>query len=163
MENSEIPRTYLQKYGGIIFKGIEKEKNLIDFCTVVILTGILGSSFPPPTKVPFWKLKGYTCFPNLWSRSLFHAMFFLLTFSSDLPRIRVYVSLNKLHAIKPQGTIGRPLLDSWGLQELVSLYPNPCKSCRSFLLLTYLKIWNHLGKTIKLRSKSVTSKLNFLA
>lgn len=65
------------------------ESKLIDCYTALILTGILGSSFPPPIKVPFWKLKGYTCFPNLWSRSLFHAMFFLLTFNSVLPRIKV--------------------------------------------------------------------------
>lgn len=116
--------------------------HLINVCILIALTGIFGSRFPPPTKVPFWKLKGYTCFPNLCSRSLSQAMFFRFTFNSDFPRTNLYVSLNKLHAINPQGTIGRPLCNCIGLQELVSLYASPCKSCLSLLLLTYLKFRN---------------------
>lgn len=127
-------------YHSRVYKVEERERRKMkQINTLQILTGIFGSKFPPPIKVPFWKLKGYTCFPNLWLRSLLHAMFFLLTFNSDLPRIKVYVSLNKLQAIRPQGTTGRPLLDSWGLQELVSLEPSPCNSCCSLLLFTYLK------------------------
>lgn len=102
-------------------------------------TGIFGSNFAPPIKVPFWKLKGYTFFPNLCSRSLFHAMLFRLTFSFVLSRANVNVSLNILQAIKPQGTIGRPLDNSSGSQELVWLYSSPCKSCWSLLLFTYLQ------------------------
>lgn len=129
--------------------------------SVLSLTGILGSSLPPPIKVPFWKLKGYTCFPNLWSRSLFHAMFFLLTFNSEVPREKLYVSLNKLHAINPQGTIGRPLLDCSGLQELVWLYSSPYKSCWSLLLLTYLrKCWELApSESTQLRLQPVQNKI----
>lgn len=120
------------------------KSKLTKYHTLLTLTGVLGSSFPPPIKLPFWKLNGYTCFPNLWFRSLSHAMFFLLTLNFPVPRVNVYVSLNKLHAISPQGTIGRPLLDSSGLQELVSLYFSPCKSCWSLLLLTYLQNFEEL-------------------
>lgn len=102
-------------------------------------TGIFGSNFAPPIKVPFWKLTGYTFFPNFCSRSLFHAMLFRLTFSFLLSRENVNVSLNILQAINPQGTIGRPLDDSSGSQELVWLYSSPCKSCWSLLLFTYLQ------------------------
>uniref|UniRef100_A0A2P2P694 Uncharacterized protein n=1 Tax=Rhizophora mucronata TaxID=61149 RepID=A0A2P2P694_RHIMU len=38
-------------------------------------------------------------------------MFFRLTVNSAVPRINVYVSLNRLQATNPQGTTGRPLLD----------------------------------------------------
>ena len=50
----------------------------------------------------------------------------------------VYVSLNKIQVIRPQGTTGRPLMNSSSWQEPVWLYPSPCKSCQSLLLLTYL-------------------------
>ena len=120
----------------------------IEVCILIALTGMFRSRFPPPIKLPFWKLKGYTCFPNLCSRSLAHAMFFLSTFNSDFPRTNLYVSLNKLHAINPHGTIGSPLCDCNGLQELVSLYASPCNSCLSLLLLTYLKFTNKTRSSV---------------
>ena len=72
--------------------------------------------------------------------SLPHAMFFLLTVKSLLLVENLYVSLNRLHAMRPQGTIGwLSFVLSSGKQFVVSPYAALLRSCLSFLLLTYLQ------------------------
>jgi hypothetical protein len=86
---------------------------------------------------------GKTSLPNLWSLSLFQEMSFLSTLKVLLLWMRVYVSLNRLHAIRPQGTIGFPstVLAS-GSQLVVSLALLLSLSCASLRLLTYLNVIN---------------------
>lgn len=97
-------------------------------------------------RVPFWKFLGKTLLPNLWSRSLFQDIFVLFTVKDWLPRVKVYVSLNKLHAIRPQGTIGLPFAVVFsGSQPLVSFAFFSSRSCASLRLFTYLT-WFHKFK-----------------
>jgi len=102
------------------------------------LTDLFSSRRPPPIKVPLWKFLGKTSLPNLWSLSLFHEISFLFTVKLTLLREKLYVSLNKLQAIRPQGTIGIPFAESSGSQPLVELAFLESLSCSSFRLLTYL-------------------------
>ena len=72
-------------------------------------------------------------------------MFFLLTFSTLFFIENPYVSLNKLHAIRPQGTIGELFaVVASGLQVLISSSPALLRNCLSLLLLTYLETVNHI-------------------
>lgn len=102
------------------------------------LTGVCSSRWPPPTKEPFWKFLGKTSLPNLWSLSLFHEISVLFTVKLTLLREKLYVSLNKLQAIRPQGTIGIPFAWFSGSQPLVEFSFLESLSCSSFRLLTYL-------------------------
>lgn len=105
----------------------------------VVLTGMLSFSFAPPISGPFWKFFGNTFLPNLCSLSLFQEMPFLFIFNGLFFRVKWYVSLNKLQAIRPQGTMGWPLISLFsGLHSSVSCSLSASLSCPSFRLLTYL-------------------------
>src|SRR5262249_12697391 len=73
-----------------------------------------------------------------WFLSLFHEIPFLFTANLSLLTEKSYVSLNKLQAIKPHGTIALPFTISSGLQALVSFSPPGLLSCSSLRLFTYL-------------------------
>lgn len=103
-------------------------------------TDKFGLSIFPPWRGPFWKFDGKTSLPNLCSLSLFQEMSFLSTVKFSLLRMRLYVSLNRLHAIRPQGTIGFPSTVASGSQLLVSLALLLSLSCASLRLLTYLNV-----------------------
>lgn len=108
-------------------------------CNEKILTGMLEFSFAPPIKPPLWKFFGQTSDPNLCSWSLFHTIFFLLTSKALSLTEKPYVSLNKLHATRPQGTIGAPLaVTASGLQASVLLSLALLLNCFSLRLFTYL-------------------------
>lgn len=67
-------------------------------------------------------------------------MSFLLTSRTLLFMENLYVSLNKLQAMRPQGTITDPLeVLASGLQDSVSRSPFLLLNCLSLRLLTYLK------------------------
>lgn len=101
-------------------------------------TDLFGSSVFPPIREPFWKFFGKTSRPNLCSLSLFQEMFFLSTGRFLLLRTKPYVSLNMLHAIRPQGTIAIPFAVPSGSQVEVSFAFLGSLSCASLRLLTYL-------------------------
>lgn len=109
-------------------------------------TGMLELSFAPPIRPPLWKFLGKTSEPNLCSWSLFHAMFFLLTSKTLFLTENLYVSLNKLHAIRPQGTIGA-LFDvtASGLQSSVTPSLALLFNCLSLRLFTYLEEIFHIS------------------
>uniref|UniRef100_A0A0A9DFH8 Uncharacterized protein n=1 Tax=Arundo donax TaxID=35708 RepID=A0A0A9DFH8_ARUDO len=65
---------------------------------------------------------------------------FLFTISISSPRAKLYVSLNRLHATSPQGTMGLPSAVASGLQVCVSLTFLGFLSCASLQLFTYL-LW----------------------
>uniref|UniRef100_A0A0A9DZ47 Uncharacterized protein n=1 Tax=Arundo donax TaxID=35708 RepID=A0A0A9DZ47_ARUDO len=68
-------------------------------------------------------------------------MSFLSTVKFSLPRVKLYVSLNKLQAMRPQGTIGFPSAVVFsGSQADVWLALLASLSCASFRLFTYL-LW----------------------
>ena len=77
-------------------------------------------------------------------------MFFLLTSSTLFFTEKPYVSLNKLQAIRPQGTIGElfPVTAS-GLQSLVSSSLALLRNCLSLLLLTYLETVFHIPDKVQ--------------
>lgn len=112
---------------------------------VVRLTGIDSLSILPPLRLPFWKFLGKTFLPNLWFLSLFHEMPFLFTGNCSLLREKMYVSLNKLQAMRPHGTIALPLTISSGLQLLVSFSPLGLLNCSSLRLFTYLNYGKYNG------------------
>lgn len=116
------------------------------------LTGIEALRVAPPLTALFWKFLGKTSFPNLWSLSLFHEISFLLTCNFWLEREKLYVSLNKLQAIRPQGRIAFPLIVASGLQSSVSFSLFLLFSCWSLRLFTYLqrKSTHHHMKLLQL-------------
>ena len=118
-----------------------------------IHTGIVELSIFPPWRGPFWKFVGKTSLPNLCSLSLFQDMSFLSTGKFSLLRARSYVSLNRLHAIRPQGTIGFPSTVASGSQ--LSVFPALLLSlsCSSLRLLTYLNVMNATVKQGKNRGR----------
>jgi hypothetical protein len=72
-------------------------------------------------------------------------MFFLLTSSTLFFTEKPYVSLNKLQAMRPQGTIAELfLVTASGLQLLVSSSLAVLRNCWSLLLLTYLIIVSNI-------------------
>ena len=77
--------------------------------------------------------------PNRWSLSLLHEMPRLFTASVSLPRAKLQVSLNRLHATSPQGTMGIPFVVASGSQRPVSLALLGSLSCLTLRLLAYLK------------------------
>ena len=119
-------------------------------------TGINGLSVAPPLSAPFWKLLGKTSLPNLCSLSLFQEISFLSTVKFSLPRVKLYVSLNKLQAMRPQGTIGCPLAVVFsGSQADVWLALRLSLSCASFRLFTYLNWENVMQDKSPMQSYSL--------
>lgn len=104
-----------------------------------ILTGMDSFRLAPPLIALLWKFLGKTSFPNLCSLSLFQEMPSLFTFKFLLSREKLYESLNKLQAMRPQGTIAFPLAVSSGLHALVEFSSLRFLNCSSLRLLTYLK------------------------
>lgn len=123
----------------------------------VALTGMLEFSLAPPMRPSLWKFSGKTSLPNLRSWSLFHAISFLLTSKTWLSEENLNVSLNRLQAISPQGTITEPLdVVAWGLQNWpVLLSADFNLNCTSFRLLTYLRTYLRIvswSRLIKMRT-----------
>jgi hypothetical protein len=114
------------------------ETNLSKQDIMKLLTGIDSLRCAPPIIEPFWKFLGKTSFPNLCSLSLFQEMPFLFTVKFVLLTEKLYVSLNKLQAMRPQGTIDLLFAVSSGLQALTEFSPLGLLNCSSLRLLTYL-------------------------
>lgn len=87
-------------------------------------------------------------------------MFLLLTSSTLFFTENPYVSLNKLQAMRPQGTIGELLaVTASGLQSLVTSSLALLLNCLSLLLLTYLIIVLHIpGKFPNISRKGKKKK-----
>jgi hypothetical protein len=83
-------------------------------------------------------------------------MFFLLTSKTSFFTENLYVSLNKLHATRPQGTIGCPFdVTASGLQVSVTPSLALLRNCLSLRLFTYLsakfshfKLQKHVKRTL---------------